>query len=219
MRDAGEVVERLRSIGDPASVAGRARFGIPETDALGVSVPQLRRLARELGRDHALALALWRTGVHEARVLATLVADPDALTRAQAERWLRDVASWDVCDAIAMNVADRTPWAYEAALEWAAREEEFVRRAGYATMAALAVHDKGAPDARLAAFLPAIEAGSDDARNFVKKAASWALRAIGKRSPPLRRKAVASAKRILRRGTPAARWIARDALRELAPGA
>lgn len=215
MVEADAILARLRAMGHPERIAGRARFGIPEANAFGVSLPELRRLARELGRDHALALALWRAGYHEARLLATLVADPQRLTRAQAERWLKDVRSWDLCDGCAMNLFDKTPWAYDAALAWSQREEEFVKRAGFATMAALGVHDKEAPDASFAPFLAAIEREAHDGRNFVKKAESWALRTIGHRNPAMRKKAIATAKRILKQDTPSARWIARDALTQL----
>lgn len=205
---------RLRAMGDPASIKGRARFGIPETNAYGVRIPQLRALAKELGKEAALAKALWKSGVHEARLLATLVMPPEELTRAQAERWLKDVASWDMCDGLCLNVVDRTPWAYEAARAWAASKDEWRKRAGFATMAGLASHDKGADDAAFVPFLATVERYGDDERNYVKKAVSWALRGMGKRSPGLRKRAVATARR-MRSGGKGARWAAADALREL----
>jgi 3-methyladenine DNA glycosylase AlkD len=200
---------------DPGNVRGMARFGINPEGALGVSMPALRKLGRELGRDHGLSCALWKTAIHEARILAALVGDPERLTRRQADAWVRDLDSWDVCDQLCMNLLDRTPFAYEKAAEWSRGGPEFEKRAGFALMAVLAVHDKGAPDSKLAAFLAVIESGATDDRNFVRKAVSWALRQIGKRSPGLKRKAVAAAKRIAKLDSKAARWIARDALREL----
>ncbi len=209
------VVTRLRAIADPENVRGMARFGINPEGALGVSMPALRKIGRELGRDQPLSLALWKTGIHEARILAALVGDPRRVTRAQADRWVRDLDSWDVCDQLCMNLLDRVPFAYEKAASWSRRRREFEKRAGLALMAVLAWHDKGAPDSKLAAFLPLIEREATDDRNFVKKAVNWALRQIGKRSSGLRRKAVAAAKRIAKLDSRAARWIARDALREL----
>jgi 3-methyladenine DNA glycosylase AlkD len=199
----------------PDNVRGMARFGIKTRGTLGVPMPALRRLGKELGTDHALSSALWKTGIHEARILAALVGEPERLTRRQADAWVRDLDSWDVCDQLCMNLLDRTPFAYEKAAEWSRRTGEFEKRAGFALMAVLAVHDKAAPNSKLAAFLPMIEREATDDRNFVRKAVNWALRQIGKRSPGLKRKAVAAAKRIAKLDSRAARWVARDALREL----
>lgn len=199
----------------PEDVAGMARFGIHVENAFGLRIPVLRKTAKETGRDHALALALWASGKHEARILASMVDEPARVTRAQMERWARAFDSWDLCDQCCMNLFDETPFAWDVALAWSAREEEFVKRAGFALMACLAWRDEDAPDARFAPFLDAIERESDDDRNFVKKAASWALRQIGKRSPGLRNAALARAERIAERGSRAARWVAADALREL----
>ena len=202
-------------MGDPANVAGMARFGIrPRTRVLGISVVELRKMARRLGRDHALAGALWRSGIHEARLLATMVDEPARVTEAQAERWVRTLDSWDICDQLCSNLLDRTPFAVAKALEWSGREPEFVKRAGFALMASLA-HHGGATDATLARFLPVIRREATDERNFVKKAVNWALRQIGKRSEPLRVKAIATAERIATIDSRTARWIAADALREL----
>ncbi len=212
---AAEVVGRLCALGNPDNVRGMARFGISIEGTLGVPMPALRKLAKELGRDHALSCALWKTAIHEARILAALVGDPERITRTQADRWVRDLDSWDVCDQLCMNLLDRTSFAYEKAAEWSRRKREFEKRAGFALMAILAVHDKAAPDSKLATFLPAIEREATDERNFVKKAVNWALRQIGKRSSGLKRKAIAAAKRIAKQDSKPARWIARDALREL----
>lgn len=211
-----EVLARLKALGDKEAIAGRARFGLPETNTYGVSVPALRKLAKELGRDEAMAKALWKTGVHDARMLATLVADPETLTRSQAERWLEDVESWDLCDGLALNVVDKTDWAWDAAAAWSRAEAEWTRRAGLATMAGLAWHRKEAPDARFTKYFPLAEAAARDDRNYVKKAASWALRQMGKRSPALRKRALDSAQRLLAREEKSARWVGRDVEKELA---
>jgi len=211
-----DVIRRLEAMGDPANVAGMARFGIrPKTRVLGISVVALRKLARELGRDHALASALWRSGIHEAQVLATMVDEPAKVTEAQAERWVRALDSWDICDQLCSNLLSRTPFAYEKAAEWTGRDAEFVKRAGFALVCALTVHDKNAPDRSFERFLPIIRRESTDDRNFVKKAVNWALRQIGKRNARLHDKAVATAERIATIDSRAARWIAADALREL----
>jgi 3-methyladenine DNA glycosylase AlkD len=212
--DVAEVLARLEELGDRDATKGRARFGLRE-EGYGVSLPKLRKLAKEIGKDDALAKALWRAEVHDARMLATLVADPAALTRAQAERWLEDVRSWDLCDGLALNVFDKTAWAWKAAPEWAAREPEWVKRAGLATMAGLAWHAKDAPDARFMAYFAVVERAALDERNYVKKAASWALRQMGKRSPALRTRALASARRLEAREERPARWVARDVIKEL----
>lgn len=203
---------------NPARLAGMARYGITTRGALGVSVPQLRALARELGRDHRLAAALWDSEIHEARLLASMVDDPAHVTEAQMETWIGDVDSWDLCDQLCGNLLDRTPFAFRKAAEWSARDEEFVKRAGFVLMASAAVHRKDADDDRFEAFLPLIRAQATDERNYVKKAVSWALRQIGKRSRALNRKAVSTARQIRRIDSRSARWIANDALGELESG-
>jgi 3-methyladenine DNA glycosylase AlkD len=211
-----EVIDELAARADPSQLEGMARFGIATGHALGgTSLPGLRAMAKHIGRDHALAGRLWRSGIHEARILASLVDDPTAATEEQMERWAGDFDSWDVVDAACSNLFDRTPWAYAKAVEWSARDEEFVKRAGFTLMAALAVHDKEVPDRAFAAFLPIIERESGDRRNFVRKAVNWALRQIGKRSALLNGMAIAAAERILASGVPGSRWVASDALREL----
>jgi len=213
----GEIFERMRALGDPRNVQGMARFGIsvaPEM-AFGLTSAEMKALAHEIGRNHELALSLWDTGNHDARHLAHMIAEPEKFTEATAESWARDFNSWDIVDGVCLYLLIYTPFAWKKAREWPKREEEFVRRAGFSVMAYLAVHDKSAPDTRFIGFLPRIERYSDDGRNFVKKAVNWALRQIGKRNVRLNRAAVAAAKRIRERGTPSARWIAADALREL----
>ena len=212
---ANGVIGRLESMGDPANVAGMARFGIrPRTRVLGISVVALRELARELGRDHALAGALWRSGIHEARLLATMVDDPEKVTEAQADRWIKTLDSWDICDQLCSNLLDRTPFAVDKALEWSRREPEFEKRAAFALMASLALQG-GAPDRTLERFLPVIRREATDDRNFVKKGVNWALRQIGKRNEAMWAKAIATAERIAEIDSRAARWVASDALREL----
>jgi 3-methyladenine DNA glycosylase AlkD len=192
-----------------------ARFGINPDNTYGVSVPALRRMAKEIGRDHILAQRLWASGIHEARILAGLVDDSKAVTEAQMEAWAKDFDSWDVVDGSCSNLFEKTPFALKKAVEWADRREEYIKRAGFVLMARLAVGTKKADEKTLETFLPYIEREADDARNFVKKAVNWALRQIGKHSPALNRKAIAAARRIAQQDSASARWIAADALREL----
>jgi 3-methyladenine DNA glycosylase AlkD len=209
------VVEQLRAMGSERNREGMARFEINTESALGIGVTQLRKFARSLGRDHRLAGELWATGFHEARILASLVDEPDKVTRAQMDRWARDFDSWDIVDQCCGNLFDKTPHAWDKAVEWSKRKPEFTKRAGFALMAWLAVHDKTAPDKRFKEFLPLIEAQADDDRNFVKKAVNWALRQIGKRNAALNAAALKTANKIAKRDSKSARWIARDAIREL----
>jgi len=214
--DTSDIIARLRSLGSRRNVAGQRRFGItPRTVHFGVPIPRLRRIARDHRRDHPLALALWSTGVHEARILAAYVDDPARVTRRQMDAWARDFDSWDVCDQVCSNLFDRTPHAVAKAAAWSARRALFVKRAGFAMMACLAAHRRDLPERVFLGFLPAVRREARDGRNFVMKAANWALRQIGKRSPRLRMAAMAEARRIARLGAPSARWIASDALREL----
>ncbi len=212
---APEIVAALRAYADPKNVAGMARYGITSNGTLGVPMPVIRRLARQAGRSHSLAAELWASGIHEARILATIVDDPACVTRRQMNRWARDFDSWDVCDQACQNLFRYTPFAWTMAAEWAGARREFVRRAAFALMAGLAVKAKDAPDEPFEALLPLIALAATDERNLVKKAVNWALRAIGKRNPQLRRIAIAAAEKIRALDSPAARWIAADALREL----
>jgi 3-methyladenine DNA glycosylase AlkD len=205
----------LRSLGNPANVQGMAHFGISPENTLGVSMIDVRRMARQLGRDHDLAAELWGSGIHEARILAALVDNPKMVTPEQMESWVRDLDSWDVCDQLCSNLFDRTPFAYARAVEWSSRPEEFVKRAGFVLMAALAVHDKKAEDGRFLEFLPIIRREATDDRNFVKKAVNWALRQIGKRGLALNAAAIETAREIQQMDSRCARWIASDAIREL----
>ena len=210
-----QVVDRLKSLGDPKAVEGMARFGIQSSNSFGVSVPKLRTLAREVGRDHPLALQLWETGLHDARLLATMIDDPEEVTIDQMDRWVRDFDSWDVVDGSCGNLFDKTPFAVAKAKDWCKREEEFVKRAGFVLMAELAVHDKEAKDKVFLDFLPVIIGGASDSRNFVKKAVNWSLRQIGKRNLKLNKAAVSTALKIQKIESGAAKWVASDAMREL----
>ncbi len=210
-----EIMHELKARANPDNVAGMARFGIHASRAYGVSMVQLRQMAKRIGTDHALAQQLWRSGIHEARILATLVDDPKQVTEAQMDFWVGDFDSWDVCDQCCGNLFDRTPYAYRKAAQWSKRKAEFVRRAGFVLMAGLAVHDKAAADAPFEKFLPLIAQQSTDGRNFVRKAVNWALRGIGKRNLYLNRAAIETAREIQSSDSSTARWIAADALREL----
>ncbi len=192
-----------------------ARFGLVGDGRLGLSVPTMRAIARMLGRDHALAQALWDTAIPDARIVASMVAEPAQLTSRQMDAWVKGFAAWDVCDQTCLNAFCRSPLALRKVEAWATRKDEFVRRAAFALLATLAVHDKAADDAAFVAALALVEAGAHDDRNFVKKAVNWALRNIGKRNLALRQAAIAAALRIQQQGTRSARWIAADALREL----
>jgi 3-methyladenine DNA glycosylase AlkD len=218
MPTAEDVLDRLRKLASPGGREGMARFGINPESALGVRIPDLRRLAKELGRDHSLALALWKTGVHEARILASMVDEPERVTERQMESWVRAFDSWDLCDQVCGNLFDRTSLARPKTEEWMRRNEEFVKRAGFALAAWRAVHAREAPDSDFERLLPLIEREADDQRNFVKKAASWALRQIGKRNRSLNRKAIPVARRLAGSGSAPARWVGKDALRELTSG-
>lgn len=210
-----EVMKKLKSLSNPDAVAGMAHFGIYEEKAYGVSIPTLRKMARQIGRDHALAQQLWSTRILEARGIASMIDDPALVTEAQMERWSRDFSSWAVCDGCCSNLFDKTRFAYQKALEWSSREKEYVKRGGFVLIAALAVHDKKADDSRFRQFFPIIVREATDERNFVKKAVNWALRQIGKRNPLLNQMAIHVARDIQRIDSKAARWIAADALREL----
>ena len=210
-----DIIQKLKSLADPEAVKGMARFGINPNNTYGVSVPNLRKVAREAGKNHDLAQQLWASGIHEARLLAGMIDDPKLVTGEQMESWVKDFDSWDVCDQCCSNLFDKTHLTYRKAAEWSWREEEFVRRAGFALMAVLAVHDKKATDENFLKFLPLIKKASTDDRNFVKKAVNWALRQIGKRNLNLNKMAIKTAGEIQQIDAGSARWIAADAIREL----
>ena len=210
-----KILRKLETQRNEKNLAGMARFGIATDKAFGIKHPILKEIAREFRKDHQLALELWDSGYHEARLLATIIDDPKQVTEKQAEAWVKQINSWDICDGFTGSLIDKTPFAYEKANAWAHREPEFVRRAGFALMAWLPVHDKKATDSKFNDFFRLIIQYSTDERNFVKKAVNWALRQLGKRNLALNRKAVATARQIGKLESKSARWIAKDALKEL----
>jgi 3-methyladenine DNA glycosylase AlkD len=214
-KDTGAIIAELKKRADRNAVDGMSRFGINTKDALGVSIPELRKFAKRIGTNHETAIRLWKTGVHEARILASFVDDYSAVSEGQMEEWAGDFDSWDLCDQCCSNLFDRTKFAYGKAIEWPKREEEYVKRAGFVLMAALSVHNKEMRDAQFERFIPIIERECLDERNFVRKAVNWALRQIGKRNKRLNRLAILSAERIMLKDSNTAKWIANDALREL----
>lgn len=210
-----EALAALRERARPEQLEGMARFGLTGPGRLGLAVPDLRALARQLGRDHELALALWDTGIPDAQLLAGMVAEPARLTAAGMDRWVAGMQAWDVCDQACLNAFVKSPLAWDRIPVWAAREAEFQKRAAFALLAVAAVHQKQRPDADFAAMLALIESAAGDDRNFVKKAVNWALRQIGKRSPALREHALTVAQRLCERSEKSARWIGSDARRDL----
>jgi len=208
-------IKKLKSMSNPEAVEGMARYGIRGEKRLGVAIPDLRKMAKEIGRNHDLALNLWRTGIPDAMILAAMIDNPGEVTEQQMEDWVKDINSWDVCDQLCMNLFEKVPFVQEKIKEWSNRKEEFVKRAAFALIACLAQHDKEAEDEVFIKFLPIIKNGATDERNFVKKAVNWALRNIGKRNPNLNKAAVNAAKEIRRLDFRAARWVASGAIREL----
>lgn len=210
-----QVLELLRSQADPEQLAGMARFAIQTDQRLGLSIYDLRRIAKEVPHEHQLALDLWESAIPDARLLASMIDVPEEATEEQLDAWVKDFNSWDICDQVCDNLIMHTPFAWDKVHEWSTREEEFVKRAAYALIACLAWHDKSAADQQFIDLFPLIQAGASDPRNFVKKAVNWALRNIGKRNMALNQAAIAQANDLLLLGDKTASWIARDALREL----
>jgi 3-methyladenine DNA glycosylase AlkD len=215
MASVKDVLDRLRSKAQPEQLEGMAKYEMTIEHRLGVSVPDMRKLAKEIGKDHKLALDLWRTGIAEARIVAGMIGDPAKLTEEQMEEWVKGIDSWDVCDQVCMNLFEKNQLAWKKIVDWSGREEEFVKRTAFSLTACLAWHDKKASDEKFVALLPVIIRGATDERNFVKKAVNWALRNIGKRNLKLNEAAINTAKEIQRFDSKAARWIAGDAIREL----
>jgi len=212
------LMDELRRRSSPKAVAGMSRFGIQTSMALGVSIPQLRDVAKEVGTNHDLAQELWKTRIHEARILASMIDDPTKVSEDQTEEWAADFDSWDVVDGCCGNLFDKTEFAERKAREWSLRKEEFVKRAGFVLMAELAVHDKEASNKTFLDFLPLIVREASDERNFVKKALNWALRQIGKRNAVLNASAIRTCSKIRDLDSRSAKWVASDALRELTSG-
>jgi 3-methyladenine DNA glycosylase AlkD len=209
------IIKRLETLSNPKIAKGMAWAGIHAHKVYGISIPRLREIARETGKNHALARELWASGIHEARLVACMIDDQRVVTEEQLESWVKDFDSWDLCDGCCGNLFDKTSFAYQKAVEWSSRQEEYVKRAGFVMMATLAVHDKKAKDAPFLKFLPIIKRESTDDRNFVKKALNWALRQIGKRNTSLNKAAIDTAKAIHNIESKTAKWIASDALKEL----
>jgi 3-methyladenine DNA glycosylase AlkD len=210
-----EILKELESLRDSKAVAGMARAGINPESAYGISIPDLRRIAKSIGKNHKLALQLWESGIHEARILATMIDDPKQVTEVQIESWTCDFNSWDICDQCCNNLFRKTKFAHAKAVELSSRDEEFVKRTGFVLMACLSVHDKKADDGTFVSYLPIIKREASDERNFVKKAVNWALRQIGKRNITLNREAIKVGEEISGMDSKAAKWVASDALREL----
>jgi 3-methyladenine DNA glycosylase AlkD len=215
MASVKDVLDKLQSKAQPERLKGMAKYRIAVEQRLGVSVPDMRKLAKEIGKDHKLALDLWRTGIAEARIMAGMIGDPAKLTEEQIEEWVKGINSWDICDQVCDNLFEKNQLAWKKIIDWSEREEEFVKRAAFSLIACLAWHDKKASDQKFIELLPIIIRGATDERNFVKKAVNWALRNIGKRNFKLNEAAINTAKEIRRLDSKAARWIAADAIREL----
>jgi len=216
--DVKEVVKELNFLSNPTkkNLEGMARFGIrPRTKMLCISMPNLRKLAKKIGKDHDLAIKLWDLKIHDARILAGLIDEPDKVTEDQMEKWVNDFDSWDICDSVCGNLFDKTKFAYKKIGQWAKREEEYVKRTPFTLLAWLSVHDKKAKDEKFIKYFPIIKKAAIDDRNFVKKAVNWAIRQIGKRNKHLNKKAVKLSNEIKRINSKAARWIASNALLEL----
>jgi len=210
-----DVIKRLETLSNPRIAKGMAYAGIQAHKVYGISIPRLREIAKETGKNHALAQELWASGIHEARLIACMIDDHKVVTEEQLESWVQDFDSWDLCDQCCSNLFDKTTFAYQKAVEWSSRKEEYVKRAGFVMMATLAVHDKKMKDDPFLKFLPIIKRESTDNRNFVKKAVNWALRQIGKRNTRLNKAAIEVAKAIHNIDSRTAKWIASDALKEL----
>jgi 3-methyladenine DNA glycosylase AlkD len=210
-----DVMDKLKSKAQPEHLEDMTRYGIPPEQRLCIPVPDLRKLAKEIGRDHKLALDLWRSGIAEARILAAMIDEPDMLTEEQMEDWVKDINSWDICDQVCMNLFSKNQLTWKKIMDWSEREEEFVKRTAFSLIACLAWHDRKASDDEFLELLTIIIREATDGRNFVKKAVNWALRNIGKRNLNLNRAAINTAKKIQQIDSRAARWIASDAIREL----
>jgi 3-methyladenine DNA glycosylase AlkD len=214
-KEVQETLAALKQLADKKTRDGMARYGLPSEKAWGVPVSEIQRLAKQVGRNHELALALWETGVYEARMLAAYVDEPQRVTAAQMDRWCAEFDNWGIVDTVCFVLFDRSPHAWSKVGPWSRRSDEFGKRAGFVLLACLAAHDKQAEDKAFAKCLPVVERGAEDERNFVKKGVSWALRMVGRRSAGLNAEAVAVARRLAASEKDAARWVGRVALKEL----
>jgi 3-methyladenine DNA glycosylase AlkD len=214
-----KIIEKLKTLSNLKAIEGMAKYGITPKRALGVSIPELRKIAKEIGMNHDLAQKLWEKNFRETMILASMIDNPDLVNEKQMEKWVKEFDYWEICDQVCQNLFSRTKFAYQKAIEWSGRNEEFVKRAGFALMAWLAFKDKEAGDEKFEKFLQIIKRESNDNRNFVKKAVNWALRQIGKRNINLNKKAIETAEEIQKMESKSAKWIAKDAIRELtSPG-
>ncbi|MEK7166835.1 MAG: DNA alkylation repair protein [Patescibacteria group bacterium] len=209
------ILKKLKSHANKKNVEGMKKFGINPKNAFGVKIPDLRKLAKEIGKNHHLAQELWNSKIHEAKILASMIDELELVTKKQADEWIKNFDSWDICDQVCMNLFDKTLFAFERAVMWTKNKQEFERRAGFALMACIAFHDKNSSDEKFLKFFPSIKKYSIDERNFVKKAVNWALRQIGKRNKNLCKKAIKLAKEIQKINSKSAKWIAVNALQEL----
>jgi len=210
-----EILKKLKSLSSPRAVEGMAKYGITAEKAYGVSIPNLRKIANEIGKDHKLAQQLWELNIRETRILAGMIDDPELVTEKQMDKWVKEFDYWEICDQVCQNLFTYTKFAYQKAIEWAGRDEEFVKRAGFALMAWLAFKDKVAKDQQFEKFLPIIKREATDNRNLVKKAVNWALRQIGKKNIYLNKKAIETVKEIQKMESKSAKWIAQYAIKEL----
>jgi 3-methyladenine DNA glycosylase AlkD len=209
------VVAALKRLATKTTRDGMARYAIPNDKAFGVLMSDIQKLAKQVGRNHELALALWETGWYEARMITAFIDEPERVTRAQMDRWCREFDNWAICDTLCFKLFDQTPFAWSKVVEWSGKREEYVKRAAFALLASLAGHDKSAADKQFLDCLPLIERAASDERNFVKKGVSWALRGLGRRNPTLNKAAVELSERLVNSSEPSARWLGRDALRDL----
>lgn len=210
-----EILATLKAKGRPDQLAGMARYGMKTENRLGIQMPELRKLAKEIGRNHTLAMQLWESGIAEARILASMVAEPEKLTSQQMDSMVADVDSWDIGDQTCMNLFEKTPLAWQKIREWSQRDEEFVKRTAYGLIACLAWHNKTASDEQFVETFTTIADGAQDSRKSVQKAVSWALRNIGKRNKCLNQEAIKLAQQIQTTATKPAKWVASDVIREL----
>jgi len=215
MATASEIISKLKGKANTKSVEGMARFGMTSTNRLGISIPDMRKMAKQIGKEHDAAMEMWDSQIPEAQIVAALIAEPEKLTEKQMEHWVKDINSWDVCDQVCMNLFYKSPLAWKKIYDWSEREEEFVKRTAFSLIACIAWHDKTLADEKLIELFPLIKRESTDERNFVKKAVNWALRHIGKKNQNLNTAAIKLAKEIKQIDSKSARWIANDAIREL----
>jgi 3-methyladenine DNA glycosylase AlkD len=210
-----EIFERLKSKSRKDQLEGMSRYGINIDKRLGVSIPNIRKIAKEFGKNHEIALELWNIGFADAKITAALIDEPEKVTENQMEEWVKGIDSWDVCDQICMNLFDKTPYAWKKIIDWSKRDEEFVKRTAFSLLACLAWHDKNAEDNKFIDYFPIIKRNSTDERNYVKKAVSWSLRHIGKRNLNLHKAALKLANEIKQIDSKTAKWIGSDVIKDL----